>query len=334
MLNIGELPMNETIIGNREILNNLLIVVDSARKRKRPMPHILLDGSAGCGKTTTAYYVASLLNIKMLSVIPDSIKESSDISTFCKMLMFSANKHRRYPLIFIDEVHQLPAKGQEVLGLLLENFKAPIQMGGMGQTIEVSIPPFTMLAATTDSGKLIKPFRDRFKLRFIFKEYSVEEATKIAKYHSERLEIVLPIEQAVQVAIRGRGVPRVIISHLERYRDFAVVQNKKTLNNEQFNGLYNNILKINEDGFTETDVSILKSLYKQGKPVGLENLSMIVNESPNVLKNTIEPYLIQKGLITRASKGRSLTEDGVRYLLEKNIVEDAELLHFGDLDYE
>lgn len=326
--------MSETIIGNREILNQLLIIADSAKKRKRPMPHIMFAGSAGCGKTTTAKYVASLLDTKMLSITPDNIKESSDISTFCKMLLFAARKYRKFPLIFLDEVHHLPIKGQEILGLLLEEFKAPIQMGGMGQSIEISIPPFTMLAATTDDGKLVKPFRDRFKIRFIYKEYSVEDATKIAKYHSERLNLCVSNEQTIQIAIRGRGVPRIIISHLERYRDFAVVQNKNTLNDEQFNGLYNNILKINKDGFTETDIGILKALYKQGKPVGVENLGMIVNESPNVLKNTIEPYLIQKGLITRASRGRSLTEDGVRYLLEKNIVEDAELLHFGDLGYE
>lgn len=326
--------MGETIIGNRDILNQLLIIADSAKKRKQPMPHIMFSGSAGCGKTTTAKYVASLLDTKMLSITPDNIKESSDISTFCKMLLFSARKYRKFPLIFLDEVHHLPIKGQEILGVLLEEFKAPIQMGGLGQSIEISIPPFTMLAATTDDGKLVKPFRDRFKIRFIYKEYSVEDATKIAKYHSEKLGINLSDKQAIQVAVRGRGVPRVIISHLERYRDFAVAQNRNTLSDEQFGGLYNNILKINEDGFTETDIGILKALYKQGKPVGVENLSMIVNEGPNVLKNTIEPYLIRKGLITRASRGRSLTEDGVRYLLEKNIVEDAELLHFGDLGYE
>ena len=322
------------IIGNRDILNNLLIIVNSAKKRKQPVPHIMFAGSAGCGKTTTARYVASLLETKMLSITPDSIKESSDISTFCKMLMFSANKYKKYPLVFIDEVHHLPIKGQEMLGLLMEEYRAPINVGGMGQSIEVSVPPFTMLAATTDDGKLVKPFRDRFKLRFIYKEYSVEDATKIAKYHSEKLGINISDKQAVQVAIRGRGVPRVIISQLERYRDFAITQDETSLNDEQFDGLYNNILKINSDGFTETDINILKSLYKQGKAVGLDNLSMIVNESPNVLKNTIEPYLIQKGLLTRASKGRSLTEDGIRYLLEKNIVEDSELLHFGELTYE
>jgi Holliday junction DNA helicase RuvB len=267
---LGGFAMGETIIGNRDILNQLLIIADSAKKRKRPMPHIMFSGSAGCGKTTTAKYVASLLDTKMLSITPDNIKESSDISTFCKMLLFSARKYRRFPLIFLDEVHHLPVKGQEILGVLLEEFKAPIQMGGLGQTIEISIPPFTMLAATTDDGKLVKPFRDRFKIRFIYKEYSVEDATKIAKYHSERLNLCVSNEQAVQIAIRGRGVPRVIISHLERYRDFAVVQNKNTLNEEQFKGLYNNILKINEDGFTATDIAILKSLYKQGKPVGLD----------------------------------------------------------------
>ncbi|NIA10677.1 MAG: AAA family ATPase, partial [Nitrospiraceae bacterium] len=161
--------MDNVIIGNKSILDQLLIVVESAKKRRKPVPHMLFTGTAGCGKTTTAKYVASLLNIKILSITPDSIKESSDISTFCKMLIFAANKYKKYPLVFMDEIHHLAIKSQEILGLLLEEFKAPIQLGGMGQAIEVSVPPFTMLGATTDDGKLVKPFRDRFKLRFVYK---------------------------------------------------------------------------------------------------------------------------------------------------------------------
>jgi len=325
--------MNE-IIGNKDILANLQVVVRSARKRKKPVPHIMFAGVAGCGKTTTAKYVGFLLQSKILSITSDNIKENSDISAFCKMLLFSARKYRKFPLVFIDEIHHLPVKGQETLGLLMEEFKAPIQVGGMGQDIEVTIPPFTLLGATTDDGKLVKPFRDRFKLRFVYKEYSVEDATKIAMYHAKKLNINIPEIQAKQIAIRGRCIPRVIISQLERYRDFAIIQDKTYLDNEQFNGLYLNVLKINKDGFTETDITLMKSLYKQGKAVGLENLSMILNESPNTVKNSIEPYLIRKGLLTRASKGRGLTEEGIRYLLENSLVDDAELLTFGELGYE
>jgi Holliday junction DNA helicase RuvB len=322
------------IIGNKDILDNLAIVVDSAKKRKKPVPHLMFAGVAGCGKTTTAKYVASLLESKMLSVTPDNVKESSDISAFCKMLMFSARKYKKFPLVFIDEIHHLPVKGQEVLGLLMEEFRAPIQVGGMGQDIEVSIPPFTLLGATTDDGKLIKPFRDRFKLRFIYKEYSIEDATKIAKYHAEKLKINISDMQAKQVAIRGRCIPRVIIGQLERYRDFAITQNKNALDPSQFSGLYSNVLKINKDGFTETDIILMQTLYKQGRAIGLDNLGMILNESPNTIKNSIEPFLIRKGLLTRASRGRGLTEDGVKYLLENSLVDDAELLTFGDLGYE
>lgn len=323
-----------TIIGNRDILDSLYIVIESAKRRNAPVPHMLFTGVAGCGKTTTARYVASVLNTKMLSITSDNIKESSDISAFCKMLFFSGRKYRKFPLVFIDEIHHLPIKGQETLGLLMEEFKAPIQVGGMGQDIEVAIPPFTLLGATTDDGKLCKPFRDRFKLRFVYKEYSIEDAARIAKYHSGLLGIDVPDHQLKQIAIRSRCIPRIIISQLERYRDFTVTQDITALGDAQFNGLYSNVLKISKDGFTETDIMILKTLYKQGKPVGLENLSMIVNESPNVLKNTIEPHLIRKGLLSRASRGRLLTEEGVKYLLENNLVEDAELLTFGDLGYD
>jgi Holliday junction DNA helicase RuvB len=327
--------MNEDkIIGNRDILDNLSIVVESAKKRHAPVPHTLFTGAAGCGKTTTAKYIATLLNTKMLSITANNIKESSDISMFCKMLFFAGRKYRKYPLVFIDEIHHLPLKGQESLGLLMEEFKAPIQVGGMGQSIEVSIPPFTLLGATTDDGKLCKPFRDRFKLRFIYKEYSVEDATKIAKYHSEKLGLTISHNQLEQIAIRARCIPRIIISQLERYRDFAITQNFTALNDLQFKGLYEKVLRVNKDGFTDTDIEILKSLYKQGKPIGLENLSMIVNEGPNVLKNRIEPYLIRKGLLSRGSKGRTLTEEGIRYLLENSLVEDAEVLTFENLGYD
>jgi len=321
------------IIGNKDILDNLTIVVESAKRRKAPVPHILFAGVAGCGKTTTAKYIATLLKIDMLSISAGNIKEGSDISAFCKMLLFFGRKHRRFPLVFIDEIHHLSVKAQETLGLLMEEFKAPVKIGGMGQDIEISIPPFTLLGATTDDGKLCKPFRDRFKLRFIYKEYSEEDATKIAKYHSELLGIDVPYNQLKKIAIRGRGIPRIIISQLERYRDFAFTLSRTSLTDIQFEGLYKNVLKINNDGLTETDLKIMRALYKQGKAVGLDNLAMIVNESPNVLKNTIEPYLIRKELLTRMPKGRMLTESGVRYLLENNLVEDAELMTFGDLGY-
>lgn len=327
--------MSDKIIGNADILNTLKVTAESARLRKKSMPHVMLAGTAGCGKTSTAKYIAEkLLQTKLLSLTPDNLKESTDISQFCKMLIMSARKYKRYPVVLLDEIHHLSLRVQEVLGLLIESFKAPIQFGGMGQEVEISVPPFTVIGATTDDGKLCKPLRDRFKLRFVYQVYSIEDATKIVRYHANKLEVEPTEEQFEQIAIRSRCVPRVIISHLERYRDFAIVQGKKQLNIENFEGLYTNVLKTNRDGLSETDIRVLQLLYKQGKPLGLETLALSVDENPNTLKNVTEPYLLQKGLLMRGSRGRNLTDEGVKYLLDNDLIEDSNFLDLGDLSYD
>jgi Holliday junction DNA helicase RuvB len=169
-------------------------------------------------------------------------------------------------------------------------------------------------------GRLSKPFRDRFKLRFVFTPYSEEESAAIAKVHAERLKINLTNEAAAEIAKRGRGVPRVVVSLLERCRDTAVAMGKKEVNDRTALITFVN-MGVDDAGFTAMDIKVLKILYAMGAPVGAENLAIILNEDKKVLSETIEPFLIQRGLIARTGRGRTVTVLGERYLKAKGHID-------------
>jgi Holliday junction DNA helicase RuvB len=174
-------------------------------------------------------------------------------------------------------------------------------------------PRFTLIGATTNDGKLSKPFRDRFKLRFVFTPYSLEESIQIVFLHAERLKIKIDQPGAAEIASRGRGVPRILVSLLERCRDASIATSDGSIGREVAIVAFH-YMDIDNSGLTKIDINLLKALYDVAVPVGLDNLSTILNESPKVISEAIEPYLIQRGLVLRSSKGRTITDRGRRYL--------------------
>jgi len=191
-------------------------------------------------------------------------------------------------------------------------------------------PQFTLIGATTNDGLLSKPFRDRFKLRFLFTTYSIEESFKITVVHTERLNkkdqskhINITNGAALAIAHRGRGVPRIIVGLLERCRDYAISVNVDTITIEETTSVFT-LLKIDETGLNAIDIKILMFLYENNRPVGLDNLSVLLNESKQVLLETTEPYLVQRELMTRSGRGRVLTEKGRQYLIDHNYIADKE----------
>jgi len=181
-----------------------------------------------------------------------------------------------------------------------------------------------LIGATTNDGLLSKPFKDRFKLRFLFNTYTVEESVEIAKIHAERIGIILDDGGAHEIAVRGRGVPRILVSLLERCRDFATSVFTKIIDADIAKVAFG-MMKIDNTGLTSIDIKILTTLYESKEPVGIDNLSILINESKQGISETIEPYLIQRGFITRTSRGRTLTSQGKEYLIMAgHIVEDGE----------
>lgn len=335
------------IIGNEETLSQIKISAESARRRNKSFPHMLLSGAAGCGKTTTARLVAHQLGSDFINLSYDAIKKRSDLIPFIHQLStigydkYGVKEGQISPtVVFIDEIHGLGMVAQEQLGILMEEFKisapaneirngSPHNMDIKGiqsigkESAEMWSPEFTLIGATTNDGKLSKPFRDRFKLRFIFEPYPIDQAQEIVKVHARRLGIIIEDKAAYEIAKRGRGIPRILVRLLERCQDVAVVSGVDDISYEiSRNAFYK--LGIDSNGLTRTDIALLKALEEIGEPVGLENLAVRLNESQKVLSETVEPYLIQEGYIVRLSKGRKITQKGVEYLSENGHTESKE----------
>ncbi|MBW2647864.1 MAG: AAA family ATPase [Deltaproteobacteria bacterium] len=334
------------LIGNANIIGQINIAILAAREQNRPIPHMLLSGAAGCGKTSTARYIAELTGSDLIMASADSVKSREDVLSIIGQM-----NHRGYDkygrkisttqpsIVFIDEVHNVPISGQEHMGIVMEEWYLPVtkreanvdakNVKNRDNAIRWS-PEFTLIGATTNDGDLSKPFRDRFKLRFLFSTYSLDDSMLIAKEHAMHLDIILDDNNAaMEIAKRGRGVPRTIVSLLERCRDTALACKDdpgswKDVDMVEVNHAITVVtfdnLGIDKTGLTKTDINILKALYESVDAVGLDNLAVLLNESTKVLSEAVEPYLIQRGLIIRTGKGRKITDKGLQYLMENGYI--------------
>jgi len=333
------------LIGNDDIQNQLTLARFSAKEDDRPLPHTLFSGAAGCGKTSTARSIARESGSLFVSVAPESIKTRDDVlnifDQFDKKEGYDKYGDRikeikiPFPILFIDEIHRLPITGQEHLGIAMEEWvialdvsqvkaKSYDKFGIRSKERSRWIPYFALMGATTNDGLLSKPFKDRFKLRFLFNTYSLEESIEIVKVHADRLKVSIDDGGALEVAQRGRGVPRILVSLLERCKDFVISINTRHITAEYSKYTFT-LMKVDSTGLTEVDIKILLALYKsKDHPLGVDNMAIIVNESKQAISETIEPYLIQRGLITGTSRGRALTEPGKEYLISKGLIDEGD----------
>jgi len=316
------------LIGHADTKEQVKAALSSAKFRNKALPHMLFAGSAGCGKTSMAKEVAFAANVSFITATADDLKDEKSVKTVLKELD-TGNYDRfgcrtgniRPSILFLDEIHQLPLKGQEVLGIAMEEFK----INSKKTSKFYWLPYFTLVGATTDDGILSKPFRDRFKLRFIFEPYSFEEITTIILYHAGNKDITISPKAARVIAQRSRGVPRISISYLENSRDYAISKVGIPMITSQIAEATFRKLGIDNEGLTKVELKILEALHNSEAPLGLDNLSIIVNENQKTLMGSAEPFLIQKGLITRSGRGRSITLDGISYLEKNGILGKREI---------
>lgn len=341
------------LIGNENMLSQIRVSQASASVENRSLPHMLLSGAAGCGKTSTAKYVAELTGGDLIQITPEAIKVRNDVLEIVKTL--NREGWDRYgdkvsgikpTTVFIDEVHRLPITGQEHLGIMMEEWIIPVKREEIKSASTDKFkndasargrwcPQFTLIGATTNDGLLSKPFKDRFKVKFIFTTYDEKESAEIVKVHADRMGLQITEKAAIEIAKRGRGVPRILVSLLERCRDSAIVTKIGVINSVVVLATFG-MIGIDSHGLTPIDIKILKTLYNSKTPVGLDNLAIITNESNKTIVDTIEPFLIQRELITRSPRGRLLTEYGRKYLIDhkhidgeagKNMQIDIPLTH-------
>lgn len=299
----------EEYIGQSEVKENMKVFIEAAKIRGESLDHVLLYGPPGLGKTTMAYIIANELGVNIKTASGPSIEKSGDLAAVLSSL-------EPGDVLFIDEIHRMPRFIEEILYPAMEDFSLDIIIGSEGSTrnIKIDLPPFTLVGATTKAGDLTSPLRDRFGIVNKLQYYTEEELTQIIKRTSKVLETEIDEEAAFELASRSRGTPRIANKLFRRVRDFALVEGKSIINLEVTKKALDR-LKIDKIGLDETDKELLLTIIEKfnGGPVGIESLATAIGEETTTIEDMYEPFLIQKGMIKRTSRGRIATPKAYEY---------------------
>ncbi len=297
-------------LGQTRVKENLSVLIEAARGRDEPLDHILLSGPPGLGKTTLAQVIANELGVSLKTTSGPAIERAGDLAAILTNL-------EERDVLFIDEIHRLNRAVEEVLYPAMEDYTLDIIIGKgpAARSIRLDLPRFTLVGATTRTGLLTGPLRDRFGMAFRLDYYSPEELQAIVVRSAEILGVEVDTDGAAEIARRSRGTPRLANRLLKRVRDYSQVRHDGDID-EDVAAAALAFFEVDHLGLDTMDNRILTTLAQTfvGKPVGLNTLASAVGEEPDTLEDVYEPYLLQLGLLTRTPKGRQATARAYEHL--------------------
>ncbi|MBW1720537.1 MAG: Holliday junction branch migration DNA helicase RuvB [Deltaproteobacteria bacterium] len=290
-------------IGQEEIKRNLKVFINAAKAREDALDHVLFHGSPGLGKTSLSHIIAHELNVNITSTSGPVIERPGDLAAILTSL-------QPRDVLFIDEVHRLNHVVEEILYPAMEDYRLDIIIGQgpSARTMKITLPPFTLVGATTRAGLLTPPLRERFGVILRVDFYRPEDLKRIIERSASLLSIPITDEGATEIARRSRGTPRVANRLLRRVRDFAEVEAEGKITREVARSALE-MLEVDEEGLDKMDRHIMLTILEKfdGGPVGVDTLAAAVSEEKDTIEDVYEPFLIQRGYLKRTARGRVAT---------------------------
>ncbi len=298
-------------VGQKDLVENLRVSLQAAKKRGEPIEHILFSGPPGLGKTSLAYIIAHEMGARITITSGPAIDRAGDLIGILTNL-------ERGDILFIDEIHRLSKTVEEFLYPAMENFQIDfiVDKGPYAKSIKFNLKPFTLIGATTRSGLLAAPLRDRFGIFHHLDFYKEEDLTQIVLTSAQKLNVEIEPEAAFEIARRSRGTPRIANRLLRRVRDYCQVKTSLRRIETSVVGAAMHSLGIDYIGLDDTDRRLMRVMeeYYKGGPVGIEALAATLNEEIDTIVDVVEPFLLKIGFLKRTSRGRELTESSLKHL--------------------
>jgi Holliday junction DNA helicase RuvB len=300
----------EDFVGQEPLKDQLAVSIAAAAQRDEALDHVLFAGPPGLGKTSLAQIVAAELEVPFVQTAGPTLERKGDVAAFLTAL-------EPRSVFFVDEIHRLPRALEETFYPAMEDRCLPITVGqGAGaRIVTIDLPPFTLIGATTRTGLLTTPLRDRFGIQHRLEHYDARDLARIVRRSARLLGVAIDDEGAVAIAQRSRGTPRVANRLLKRVRDYAEVRHSGVVTAPVASAALD-LLQVDHEGLDRLDREILRAICEKfsGGPVGLSTLAVAVGEEQDTVEDVYEPYLLQRGLIERTPRGRAATRRAYEHL--------------------
>lgn len=303
----------KSYIGQQRLKKNLKLAIDAAKKRGEPIDHVLLYGPPGLGKTTMATVIANEMGAQIRVTSGPAISHAGDLASLLTNLQDG-------DILFIDEIHRLGRSIEEVLYSAMEDFKLDIMLGKgpSAKSLRLDLPKFTIIGATTRTGALAAPLRDRFGIMHRLEFYTPEEIAQIINRSAEILNVSIHPEAATIISSRARLTPRIANRLLKRVRDFADINGDGIIDTQVAHGALD-LLEIDTAGLDPADRRLLTAIIDNhsGGPVGVDTLAALTGDERTTIEDFFEPYLLQIGFLERTPRGRKVTDKGYKHVGRK-----------------